>query len=124
MALISNPGNNPRSYILLREAIRIGPKPYVCREVSLEPQVFDVAVHLLTRRKACSLDTVSVMGRGGRLHRIATLLSTASKVSPAGRAGVSEATAARHYLSSTAVSSHLACQGPIAAGKPRNLAVL
>ena len=62
-------------------------------------------------------DTVPVMGRGGRLHRIATLLSTASEVSTAGRAGISEAAAARHHLSSSAVSSHLACKGPIAEGK-------
>ena len=58
------------------------------------------------------------MGRGGRLHRIATLLSTASEVSTAGRAGVSEAAATRHYLSSSAVSSHHAYRASIAAGKP------
>ena len=59
------------------------------------------------------------MVRGGRLHRLATLLSTASEVSTAGRAGIGEAAATRRYLSSSTISSHHACQGPIAAGTSR-----
>lgn len=55
------------------------------------------------------------MGRAGRLHRLASLLSTATEVSTAGRAGIGEVAATRRYLSSG--TCHHACQGSIAAGK-------